>query len=71
MPTPHKRTGSHLNMVGKPGQRPCRPGNAPCNPLGWQFYDGNTSYFVGQDGWLIVTKGSKTTLRELGAWRER
>jgi hypothetical protein len=67
----HKRTGSHLNMVGKPGQRPCPPGNAPCDPLGWQFHDGNTSYFVGQDGWLIVTQGNKTILREQGAWRER
>lgn len=67
----HKRNGSHLNMVGKPGQRPCAPGNAPCDPMGWQFYDGNTSYFVGQDGWLIVTKGGRTTLREQGAWRER
>ena len=66
----HNRNGSRINLVGKPGQRPCPPGNAPCDPLGWQFYDGNgTSYVVGQDGWLIVTQGKKTVLRERGNWR--
>jgi len=65
----HNRNGSRLNMVGKPGMRSCPPGNTPCDPVGWQFYDGNVSYFVGQDGWLIVTQGNKTVLRERGAWK--
>jgi hypothetical protein len=40
--------------------------------LGWQFYDSNaTSYFIGQDGWLIVTQGRKTVLRERGNGRNR
>jgi len=66
----HNRNGSRINLVGKPGQRPCPPDNAPCDPSGWQFYDANaTRYFVGQDGWLIVTQGKKTVLRERGNWR--
>lgn len=66
----HNRNHSRLNLVGRPGQGPCPPGNAPCDPRGWQFQDAETSYFVGQDGWLILTRGRKTVLREHGAWRD-
>jgi len=65
----NRRNGVRLDMVGKPGQRPCPASTAPCDPLGWEFHDGNVSYFVGQDGWLTVTDGRKTVLREHGTWR--
>jgi len=61
-----KRSGSQLNMTGKPGQRAC---TQPCEPNGLQFYDGPTSYFISRDGWLIVTTPRKPVVRELGIWR--
>ena len=62
----HNRNGSRINLTGKPGMRACPPG---CDPTGYQFYNGNVSYFVGSDGWLIVHDGRKTVLRERGTWR--
>ena len=64
----HNRSGVRTNITGKPGMRACI-GSKPCDPLGWQFYDGNTSYFISQDGQVIVTNGRKTLVNERGAWR--
>lgn len=67
----HNRNGSRLNMTGKPGLRACGPRENDCDQNGYQFYSGdNTSYFVGMDGWLIVTRGGKNVLRERGTWRQ-
>lgn len=65
----HNRNGSRINMTGKPGMRSCPPGEASCDQRGYQFYSGDMSYFVGLDGWLIVTRNGKNVLRERGAWR--
>jgi hypothetical protein len=61
-----KISRSQLNMTGKPAVRSCA---LPCDPNGFQFYDGSTGYFVGRDGWLIVTTPRKQPVRELGVWR--
>lgn len=65
----HNRNGSRINITGKPGMRPCGPRDTSCDPAGYQFYSGDVSYFVGLDGWLIVTRNGKNVLRERGAWR--
>lgn len=65
----HHRNGSRINMTGKPGMRVCDPRDNGCDPNGYQFYNGNVSYFVGRDGWLIVSDGRKTVVRERGTWR--
>ena len=65
----HNRNGSRINMTGKPGLRACAPRDNGCDQNGYQFFDGDVSYFVGMDGWLIVTRNGKNVLRERGAWR--
>jgi len=37
--------------------------------LGYEFKSGRTSYFVGEDGELRVTRGSKVLLEERGVWK--
>ena len=66
----HNRNGSRINLVGKPGQRalPARQRALRSDGLA-VLRRQPTSYFVGQDGWLIVTQGRKTVLRERGNWR--
>jgi hypothetical protein len=56
-------------MTGKPGLRQCGPRDNGCDQNGYQFYNGDVSYFVGMDGWLIVTRNGKNVLRERGTWR--
>ena len=65
----HNRNGSRINMTGKPGLRACAPRDNGCDQNGYQFHEGDVSYFVGMDGWLIVTRNGKNVLRERGAWR--
>lgn len=66
----HNRNGSRINMTGKPAMRACGPREAGCDPAGYLFYNGGVSYFVGQDGWLIVNDGNRSVLRERGNWKD-
>lgn len=66
----HNRNGSRINMTGKPSMRECGPRESGCDPAGYLFYNGGVSYFVGQDGWLIVNDGRKSVLRERGSWKD-
>ena len=66
----HIRNGSRINMTGKPALRACGPREPACDPAGFQFYNAGVSYFVGQDGWLIVNDGRKSVLRERGMWKD-
>lgn len=42
------------------------PGNTPCHHLGYEFHNGKTIYFIGDDGSLTVNQGSKVLLQEKG-----
>ena len=40
----------------------------PAHFLGYEFKNGRTTYFIGEDGELRVTRGSKVLVEERGTW---
>lgn len=46
----------------------CADKVTPCHSLGYEFTNGNTSYFISEDGHLKVTDGSKVLVDEVGEW---
>jgi hypothetical protein len=55
-------TGTTVHTIGADGVTPSRF-------LGYMFKNGKTIYFVGDDGELRVTRGSKVLVQETGIWR--
>lgn len=62
------RTGASITLKGRTLHRPCQDRVTPCQFLGYEFLNGNTRYFVGEDGQLTVTQGRRLILREMGTW---
>jgi hypothetical protein len=70
----NKKTGATIRLKGKDWIRYCEddqgdgPGKTPCQHLGYKFKNGNTNYYVGEDGRLEVYQGKKRILSEEGEW---
>jgi len=63
-----KRSGGTLSLTGRTEHELCADGRTPCRFLGYAFARGPYKYFVSESGELIVHKGKKEVLRELGHW---
>jgi hypothetical protein len=62
------RTGASIRLKGRTVHAPCRDQVTPCRFLGYEFLNGDTRYFVREDGELTVTQGRRLLLREMGTW---
>ncbi len=69
-----KKTGATIRLKGEDWIRYCEedqgdgPGKTPCEHLGYEFKNGGTTYYVGEDGYLDVYQGKKRILHEKGEW---
>ncbi|HUP07135.1 MAG TPA: hypothetical protein VMU47_08280 [Caldimonas sp.] len=64
-----KRSGGSQTLTGHTEHEMCADGHTPCRFLGYAFARGSYRYFVSEGGELIVNKGKKEVLRELGHWQ--
>ncbi|KTD31563.1 MULTISPECIES: hypothetical protein [Legionella] len=64
----NKETGSTIRLIGKQIMQMCADKTTPCHSLGYEFSNGNTYYFVSEDGQLKVIDGSKILINEHGEW---
>lgn len=64
-----KKNGSKMTLMGRQKMQMCADGRTPCRSLGYEFRNGNTTYFAGEDGRLVVTQGRKTLVDEQGEWK--
>jgi hypothetical protein len=62
------RTGASINLKGRTVHRLCQDRVTPCRFLGYEFFNGNTRYFVSEAGELTVSQGQRLLLREMGTW---
>jgi len=62
------KTGKSITLVGKEIHT-TSPDGTPGHFLGYEFNNGHTTYFIGEDGELQVTKGSKVLVEEHGKWK--
>jgi len=63
-----KRSGGTLSLTGHTEHELCADGRTPCRFIGYAFERKPYKYFVTESGELIVHKGKKEVLRELGHW---
>lgn len=63
-----KKSGNTLELKGRQLMRLCADGITPCHSLGYEFENGDTHYFVGEDGRLSVTRGDRTLVDQQGEW---
>lgn len=69
-----KQTGARIQLKGEDWIRYCEsdqgdgPSKTPCQHLGYKFKNGNTIYYVGEDGDLEIFRGKKRLLHEKGEW---
>jgi len=64
-----KRSGGSMTLTGRTEHEMCADGHTPCRFLGYVFTRKSFRYFVSEGGELIVNKGQKEVLRELGRWQ--
>lgn len=64
-----KTTGKSIKLSGKQIMRMCADGVTPCQSLGYEFVNGDYTYFVSEDGRLSVYQGKKLILNEAGKWQ--
>ncbi|MCU9948718.1 hypothetical protein [Pseudomonas sp. PDM13] len=64
-----KKSGNTLELKGRQLMRMCADGVTPCHSLGYEFNNGDTHYFVSEDGHLSVTRGERTLVDQQGEWR--
>ena len=64
-----KRSGGSMTLTGHTEHEMCADGHTPCRFLGYAFARKSFRYFVSEGGELIVHKGQKEVLRELGHWQ--
>ncbi|MGA4633776.1 hypothetical protein ACPA5B_07810 [Pseudomonas solani] len=64
-----KKSGNTLELKGRQLMRMCVDGVTPCHSLGYEFNNGDTHYFVSEDGHLSVTRGKRTLVDQQGEWR--
>jgi hypothetical protein len=64
-----KRTGSEILLNGKTMHTKCADGVTPCRFLGYPFKNGDTNYFVYDNGRLrVVGALGKVVVDEQGEW---
>ena len=69
-----KKTGATIRLKGEDWIRYCEedqgdgPRKTPFEHLGYEFKNGGTTYYVGEDGDLDVYQGKKRILHEKGEW---
>ncbi|MGE0384104.1 MAG: hypothetical protein AB7Q97_05190 [Gammaproteobacteria bacterium] len=69
-----RRSGKAIELRGRDVFRYCPedhgdgPGGTPCHHLGYEFRGGSVTYFVGDNGALVVTDGDRVLLSEQGEW---
>jgi len=65
-----KKTGKSITLIGHTVHTTGADGVTPSRFLGYEFKSGETSYFVGEDGELTVSRGSAVLVEERGVWKE-
>jgi hypothetical protein len=65
----NKKTGKRIALTGRTVHTTGADGVTPSRFLGYEFKNGRTIYFVGGDGELRVTQGSKILVEERGTWK--
>jgi hypothetical protein len=63
-----KKNGESITLTGKTVNTMSADGVTPDRFIGYEFKNGQTLYFVGEDGTLKVTQGSKVLVSEQGKW---
>jgi hypothetical protein len=63
-----RKTGKSIILMGKEVHRKCADGVTPCRFLGYFFKNRNVTYWVSEEGALVVTAGKKIVLDEQGTW---
>ena len=64
----NRKTGESLTLSGRSLHNPGPDGITPARLLGYEFKSGNTTYFVGADGLLRISQGSKILVEQQGTW---
>ncbi len=64
-----KKSGKSIALTGRTVHTLGPDGVTPAHFLGYEFKSGGTTYFVGEDGELRVTRGSKVLVEEHGVWK--
>jgi hypothetical protein len=65
-----KRSGNEITLKGSSMHRLCADGITPCQFLGYQFKNGNITYFVYESGLLeVVDNKGKVFVTEQGEWQ--
>lgn len=66
-----KATGNSIMLEGSSWHTLCADGDTPCRFLGYKFENGNTAYYVHQDGLLeVIRNRDEVLVRERGSWRK-
>jgi hypothetical protein len=65
-----KKSGKSTQLTGKTVHTLGPDGVTPAHFLGYEFKSGRTTYFVGKDGELRVTRGSTVLIEEHGEWKK-
>ena len=64
-----RKSGKSVTLAGKTVHTTGADGITPSHFLGYEFKCGRTTYFVGEDGELRVTRASKVLVQETGVWK--
>jgi hypothetical protein len=63
-----KKSGKAITLEGRSWHTRCEDGVTPCRFLGYQFKNGDTTYYVHEDGLLQVIRGRRVLVSEQGEW---
>jgi len=66
-----RKNGKSIKLTGRTVHTTGADGVTPSHFLGYEFKNGNTTYFVSDDGDLQVTSGSKVLIEEHGTWKDK
>lgn len=65
-----KRSGLSLQLVGKSWHRLCADGVNPCHFMGYQFTNGDSTYYVSHAGDLaVINNDGAVLINEQGSWQ--
>jgi hypothetical protein len=64
-----RKTGKSIALTGRTVHTTGADGVTPSRFLGYEFKNGRTTYFVGEEGELRVTQDSKILIEERGTWK--
>lgn len=64
-----RKSGKSITLIGREVHAFGADGVTSSHFLGYEFRNGSTTYFVGEDGELRVTSGSKILVQETGVWK--